>query len=341
MLRLTRTFAAAALAAALMAAGCGGSDNGEDEQADSGGIDKVTYLTGFGTFGREAYVYLAQEKGYFEEAGIEVDIKPGAGTGENLKQIASGQAHFSPVDFTGALLQFGGGVAKDFTAVAAIHQRTLTAIITLEGTGITAPKDLENKTVADAPGSVVTMLFPTYARLAGVDAKTVKFVTAPPPQLPSTLASGNVDAIGQFVVGKPTIEAAAKTKKAVVLPYSEYLTDLYGNALVTQSKLAKDDPDLVKRFTNALLKGLQDAVDNPKEAGDILVKKQPTANAAVAAAELELMASYVRSSGAGAPVGAFDSQRVARSIAILQGAGAIPPGMTPDQVVTFDVVEAS
>jgi NitT/TauT family transport system substrate-binding protein len=340
MLRLTRTFAVAALAAALMAAGCGGSDNGEDQQADSG-TDKVTYLTGFGTFGREAYVYVAQEKGYFEEAGIEVDIKPGAGTGENLKQIASGQAHFCPVDFTGALLQYGGGVAKDFTAVAAIHQRTLTAIITLEGNGITVPKDLENKTIADAPGSVVTMLFPTYARLAGVDAKTVKFVNAPPPQLPATLASGNVDAIGQFVVGKPTIETAAKTKKAVVLPYSDHLTDLYGNALVTQSKLAKDDPDLVKRFTNALLKGLQNAVDNPKEAGDILAKKQPTANAAVAAAELELMASYVRSSGAGAPVGAFDSERVARSIAILQGAGAIPPGLSPDQVVTFDVVDES
>jgi NitT/TauT family transport system substrate-binding protein len=339
MFRLTRTFAVAALAAVLVAAtGCGSDDDGNDRQGSAATKDKVTYLTSFGTFGRDAYAYVAKEKGFFEEAGIDVEIKPGAGTGENLKQIASGQAQFTPVDFTGALLQFGGGKARDFTAVAAIQQRTMVAVMALDGKGITTPKDLEGKTIADAPGSVIKMLFPTYARLAGVNDTTVKWVTAPPPTLPGTLASGGVDAIGQFVVGKPTIEAAAQGKKAVVLPYSDHLTDLYGNALVTGSRLAKEDPDLVKRFTTALLKGLQYSIENPKETGDILVKNQPTQKAAPAAAEVELMASFVKSDSAGAPVGAFDSQRVARSIAILQGAGSIPAGVTPDQVVNFDLV---
>ncbi len=341
MSRLTRALTVAALATALVVSGCGDSDEGDDGQAGSDPIDKVTYLTSFGTFGRDAYAYVAKDKGFFEEAGLDVDVKPGAGTGENLKSIASGKAQFAPVDFTGALLQFGGGKAKDFTAVAAIQQRTLTAIITLEGNGITSPKDLEGKKIADAPGSVVQMLFPTYAKLAGVDDKQVQWVNAPPPTLPGTLASGGAQAIGQFVVGKPTIEAAANGKKAVVLPYSDHLTDLYGNALVTSAKLAKDDPDLVRRFTAALMKGLQYSIDNPKETGDILVKNQPTQKAAPAAAEVELMASYVKSDGAGAPVGALDSQRVARSIAILQGAGAIPAGITPDQMVSFDLVPKS
>ncbi|HEU4423055.1 MAG TPA: ABC transporter substrate-binding protein [Pilimelia sp.] len=336
MRRLKRIFASAIIATALVAAGCG-SDDGKASEG-SGSKDKVTYLTGFGTFGREAYGWVAKDKGFFAEAGLDVTVKPGSGTGDNLKQIASGQAQFAPVDFTGALLQFGGGKAKDFTAVAAIHQRTLTAIISLEGNNISSPKDLEGKTVADAPGSVVQMLFPTYAKLAGVDATKVKWVSAPPPQLPATLAAGTVQAIGQFVVGKPTIEAAAKPKKAVVLPYSDHLGDLYGNSLVTASKLAQDNPDLVKRFTTALLKGLQYAIDNPKEAAEILVKNQPTQKVEPATKELELMSAYVRSSGSGAAVGALDSQRVARCIALLQGAGAIPAGMTPEQVVNFDLV---
>jgi NitT/TauT family transport system substrate-binding protein len=140
------------------------------------------------------------------------------------------------------------------------------------------------------------------------------------------------------VVGKPSIEFVAKPKKAVVLPFSDHLGDLYGNSLVTQSKLAKDKPDLVKRFTTALLKGLEYSIDNPKEAAQILVKNQPTQKVEPAAAELELMAAYVRSSGSGAAVGALDSQRVARCIALLQGAGAIPDGLTPEQVVNFDLV---
>jgi NitT/TauT family transport system substrate-binding protein len=335
MRRLKSAFAVAALAAALVASGCGSDD---DKGKQGGGKDEVTYLTSFGTFGRDSYVYVAKEKGYFAEAGIDVNIKPGSGTGDNLKQIASGQVQFTPVDFTGALLQFGGGKAKDFTVVAAIQQRTLTAILSLEGNNISSPKDLEGKTIGDAPGSVIQMLFPTYAKLAGVDATKVKWVAAKPPELPATLAAGSVDAIGQFVVGKPTIEAAAKPKKAVVLPYSDHLGDLYGNSLVTPTKLANENPDLVKRFTTALLKGLQYAIDNPREAADILVKNQPTQKVEPAAAELELMAAYVRSSGAGAAVGALDSQRVARSIAILQGAGAIPAGITPEQIVKFDLV---
>jgi NitT/TauT family transport system substrate-binding protein len=339
MRRLTRAFAVAALASALVAAaGCSDSDSGEKD--GTAAKEKVTYLTGFGAFGRESYAYVAKEKNFFADAGIDVDIKPGTGTGDNLKQIASGQVQFCPVDFTGALLQLGGGQAKDFMVVSAIHQRTLTAIISLEGNGITSPKDLEGKKIADAPGSVIKMLFPTYAKLAGIDEKKVSWVNAAPPTLPATLASGSVDAIGQFVVGKPTIEAVAKTRKAVVLPYSDHLGDLYGNSLVTQSKLANEKPDLVKRFTTALLKGLQYAIDNPAEAAKILVKYQPAqqANEAAAAAELQLMAAYVRSSGAGAAVGALDSGRVARSIAILQGAGAIPSGITPEQIVKFDLV---
>jgi len=178
MRRLTRAFAATALATALLAAGCGDSDSGDSTNDGARPRDKVTYLTSFGTFGRDSYVYLAKDKGFFDEAGIDVEIKPGSGTGDNLKQISSGQAHFTPVDFTGALLQYGKGAARDFTAVAAIQQRTLVAVMSLEGKGISAPKDLEGKKIADPPGSVIGLLFPTYAKLAGVDASKVTWVPA-------------------------------------------------------------------------------------------------------------------------------------------------------------------
>ncbi|HEX8628195.1 MAG TPA: ABC transporter substrate-binding protein [Catenuloplanes sp.] len=340
MRRLTRTFAAATLATALVVtAGCSGSDDA-DKKTDGGAAasEQVTYLTSFGNFGRDAYAYVAKEKGFFKDAGFNVDIKPGNGTGDNIKFVTSGQAHFTPIDLTGGLLQMGGGQAKDFTAVAGIQQRTMAAIVTLEGNGITNPKDLEGKTLADTPGSVVRNLFPTYAKMAKVDDKKVTWVNGTAQTLMGTLASGAVQGIGQFVVGKPTVETVAKGKKAVLLPYSDYLTDLYGNVLITSSKLAQEKPEMVKKFTAALLKGLDYAITNPAEAGEILKKYVPTAIPAAAAAELTLMASFVRSDGSGVPVGALDSGRVARSIAILQGAGAIPAGMTPERIISFGLV---
>ena len=335
-MRLNRLLAVAAAATLLTTAACGNEDSPSEPGNPT--VDKVNYLTGFGTFGREAYVYVALEKGYFKEANIEVTINPGGSTGDNLKVLRSGQADFCPIDFTGMLVDLSKQDALDeLTAVAAIHQQTLNAIITLEDKGIRSPKDLEGKTIGSPAGGIVHQMFPTYASLAGIDADKVKFVQVPPPQQPQALASGAVDAIGQFAVGKPSAEAAAGGKKAVVLPYSDYLTDLYGNTLVTTTKLAKENPDLVKRFRDALLKGLVYAIDNPEEAAQILVKYQEGQNEKAAAAELELMKAYVRSNES-ATVGVMDSERVARAIAILQGAGAIKPGHTPEQFVTFDLV---
>lgn len=338
MKRFSRAVGAATLAMALaLVGGCGTSD---DSKADSGDgvqpLEKVTYLTSFGNFGRDSYAWVAKEKGFFKEAGFDVEIKPGQGSADNVKLVVGGQAQFSPIDLTGGLLSMGKGQAKDFVVVAAIQQRTMAAIVSLEGKGITTPKDLEGKKIADTAGSVNQLLFPTYAKLAGVDDKKVTFVNGQAQGLIGMLASGSVDSIGQFVVGKPTVEAVTK-KKAVVLPYSDVMTDLYGNVLITSTKLAKEKPDMVKKFTAALLKGLEYSITNPKEAGEILKKNVNTANPAAAAAELELMAAFVKSAGSGAELGTLDSQRVARSIAILQGAGSIPAGMTPEQIIDFNL----
>ena len=336
----TRTLAFASLATVLaVTTGCGDdSDPGTENAGGAQPLENITYLTSFGTFGRDAYAYVAKEKGYFADAGFNVDIKPGAGTGDNIKIITSGQAQFTPIDLTGGLLVMGGGQAKDFTAVAGIQQRTMAAIISLEGNGISTPKDLEGRKLADLPGSVVRNLFPTYAKLANVDYKKVTWVNGTPQTLMGTLASGQVDGIGQFVVGKPTVEFIAKGKKAVVLPYSDYLQDLYGNTLITSKAYAQQNPEKVKKFTAALLKGLEYAIANPAEAGQILKKAVPTAVPESAAAELTLMAPFVRPEAAGVPVGALDSQRVARSIATLQGSGQVEAGLTPEQVIKFDLV---
>jgi NitT/TauT family transport system substrate-binding protein len=107
---------------------------------------------------------------------------------------------------------------------------------------------------------------------------------------------------------------------------------------VTSDTYAKNNPEKTKKFTAALLKGLQDAITNPDEAGTILKKNVPTMDPKSAAAELKLMDPFVRSAASGVPVGALDSQRVARSIAILQGSGQIGAGLTPEKVIDFDVV---
>ena len=84
MRRLTRTVAAAALATALalVSACSSGSDSADDAKGGDGkALEKVTYLTSFGNFGRDSYAWVAKDKGFFKDAGFDVEIKPGQGTG--------------------------------------------------------------------------------------------------------------------------------------------------------------------------------------------------------------------------------------------------------------------
>jgi len=337
MLKHLRAIALVALAATVMSAAACSSDS-KTTPAPAGAAktpDKVTYITAFGAVGRDAFAWVAQDKGFFKDANLDVTIQLGAAVDSNLTALAAGQAQFAAVDLTGATIQAGKKKFTDFRAIAAIHQQTLVSIVGLQGGTVTQPKDLEGKKIGAATGSVNQLLFPAYAQLAGIDAKKVTFVNVAPTALTALLVSKQVDALSTFLIGRGGIEKAAGTK-AIIMPYSDYLSDLFGNALVTSASLAQSNPDLVKRFRDAMLKALQWTIENPDDAAQILKKANPTADVAAATGEIKLMTPYVKPTG-NAPIGSFDQQRVARSIAILQGAGLMPAGLTPDAVVAFNL----
>ena len=319
----------AATAGSGSAAQTAGSNSGPQK------LEAVTYLTAFNTFGRESYAYVALKKGYFKEAGFDVTIQPGTGSVNVMKLLASGSADYGVVDFSAAAITMASQ-SMPVTAVAAITQATLAAIIALEPSGIKSPSDLAGKSIGDQPGSTVGVSFRTYAKAAGINPDSVKFIPAMPPALPQLLASGQVDAIGQFVVGEPLIAAVAAGRKVVVLPFRELLPELYGTVLMTPTELAKKNPDQVRRFSKALLRGLVYATSHPAEAAEILASYQPTQNKVVAQRELELLAPYI---GAGDIVGTIDRKRVAESLNILAAALKMP--MAPENIVSFDLVPGS
>jgi NitT/TauT family transport system substrate-binding protein len=339
-MRLRRSVIAlmAVLGLALVSA-CNGGNNGG--QADNG-LQKVNYLTSFNTFGREAYAYVALDKGYFKDAGFDVKITPGTGTVDVMKLVAGGQADYGIGDFTAVVITLGKQKLP-VTTVGMIHQRSLAAIMSLKGYGIEKPQDLVGKTIADQPGSTNTVMFPVYAKAVHIDPKSVTFLPSPPPALPKLLASGKVKGIGQFVVGKPLIQKADPShREPVTLSYGDVLPELYGNAIITRSDLAKDHPDQVKKFTGALLKGLQDTVNDPSGSAAILKKYVPDTDLAVATSELEIMKKYTEPDNFDGPLGDVDVNRVKTIISLLEQSTAIQKGaVTPDDVVTMSLAPKS
>src|SRR4030088_2614183 len=106
MRKLPRRVLAGALSLALVAADAGCGAGGDPAGRVARVVTKVSYVTGFALRGQESYMYVAEEKGFFRDAGLTVDIKSGAGTGMNLKPLLADQVEFAVLDLTGALIEY-------------------------------------------------------------------------------------------------------------------------------------------------------------------------------------------------------------------------------------------
>ncbi len=280
-------------------------------------LTSITYSTSFGNFGRDAYAWVALERGYFRDAGFDVKIVPGAGSVAVAQSIAAGSVDFGPADVAAvALARAESGLPVK--VVALMQQNTMAAFLALKSSGIAKPSDLAGKTFADTPGSTVAVLLPLYAKRAGFDASTVKFVPSTPPALASLLASKRVDAVGQFTVGIPAFRLATG-QEIVSLPYAKVVPGLVGLGLLASDKMISTRPGDVKRFTAALLKGERWALDNPGTAGAILNRNVPLQNPAIAANELKIMKKYaITPDVTKYGLGLVDSGRIASTISIVQ-----------------------
>jgi NitT/TauT family transport system substrate-binding protein len=128
--------------------------------------------------GPNAGFMVAQDKGFYAEAGLNVDIGPGKGSGSTAQLVASKATQFGYSD--GFVV--GNSVSKGMSirTVAGIYRRNPTAVIVLADSDIKTPKDLEGKSIALTPGSAQFQQWPAFAKGCGVDASKVRVVSIDP-----------------------------------------------------------------------------------------------------------------------------------------------------------------
>ena len=173
-------------------------------------------------------------------------------------------------------------------------------------------------------------MFGAYAKAAGIDASKVTWVIAGSDALPGMLSLSRVDGIGQYTVGEPLLKKAAAPKDIVQLAYSDVGLDYYGSGIVAMESTLQTNPDMVKRFIAATLRGLKDAMANPKEAGEIMHKYHRQVDEGVARDETVKVGQLATVPGT--PLGSIDSTRLQRTIDIVAGAYTLKNPIKPDDI---------
>jgi NitT/TauT family transport system substrate-binding protein len=302
-------------------------------QADAA---ELNFITDFGFNGRHAYFYVAREKGYYKAEGFDVNFVRGQGSADAIKKVAAGIATFGFAD-AGSLVLARGNDGVPVKLVSIVYAKPPQAIFAIKGSGIASPKDLEGKTVADTASSSVRLLFPAFAKAAGIDAAKVTWVVAEGSALPSLLANGRVDAICQFSVGEPLIAAATAPKEIVRIAYKDSGLDYYGNGIIASDETIAQHPDQVRAFVRATIKGMKDAFANPAEAAAIMAKYQKELTPAVIEGETRLVGELAEVKGK--PLGVIDPQSIASTVDVMTANFTLKNAVLPAELFAPGFVE--
>jgi NitT/TauT family transport system substrate-binding protein len=280
-------------------------------------LDGVTFITDFAYNGAHAYFFDAVDRGYYRDAGLEVTIVRGQGSNDAIRQVGAGNAMFGLAD-AGTLISARANDQIPVKLVAAVYRKPPHTIFCREDAGLKKPKDLEGNAIATAAGSAARFLFPAFAKAAGFDAQTVRWVVASPESLPGLLAADKVPCVGQFTTGEALLQSQLGPAKLVRFDFSDAGLSYYGNGIVATAATITSKPDLVHRFVAATVRGMKDAFADPADAGAIMSKLVPQVDATIAKKETEVVAQLAQIPGK--PLGEIDPARIEATLDVVKGA---------------------
>ena len=242
----------------------------------AGQVQSVRLLLDFQpNAGTHTPFFVARDKGYYREAGLDVEITAGTGSFDTVKIVGAGQAPFGVAD-AGSM---SVGVAQDIpvTMVAVLYQKTPITYFSLKERNIATPKDVEGKTVGLASGTAEAKVFPVFVSKNRLDNSTIKIVDLSFPTRVPSLVNGNVDVLGAFITEQQNI--SPQTPSGLnALKVADYGVESYGNGIIVNNDFAAKNPAVVEQFLQASLRGLQFMLQdqNREEAIDITLKALPT-----------------------------------------------------------------
>ena len=220
-------------------------------------------------------IYVALQKGWFEEAGLKVDVVQPPEGGSALL-VASGKAQFAVTAQDSIAPALTGENAMPLTTVAAILQHNTSGIVSRAGEGMDTPKGLEGHKYATWDSPVEKATIRQVMAADGGDFDKVELIPSTVTDEVSALKSGDVDAIWIFY-GWAGIACEVAGLPIDYFDFADFdpVLDFYTPIIVSNNDWLENNPETAKAFLAALSRGYEYAAENPKEAADILMEAAP------------------------------------------------------------------
>lgn len=215
----------------------------------------------------EAGLFVAKEKGFFKENGLDVTIHPGGFELDPVKLVVAGSADFGVTGGDIVLISRAKGLP--IVAIAAEFQKTPVCFLVMADSGIKSPADFIGKKVGVKHATDAETVYRALLAKMKIDSKKIKEVPVKWDITP--FLTGQVDILPGYVTNEPIV-ARQKGYKINVIKAEDFGLNFYGNIYFTTERIIKEKPEVVEKFVNSLVKGWEYALGHREESVDILLK---------------------------------------------------------------------
>jgi len=248
---------------------CGSANNSSNNKD----LKKVDFVLDWAVNTNHTGLYVAKEKGYFAEEGIDLDIKP-APEDSTSDLVINNKAPFGIYyqDTMASKLSKGAGI----TAVAAIIEHNTSGIISPKKNNITDPKALEGKKYGTWNDPVELAMIKSLVEKQGGDYNKIELVPNSDSNSITPLENGVFDAAWIYYAWDGKL-AESMNLETNFFYYKDYAPELnfYSPVIIANNDYLKDNKEEAIKILRAIKKGYQYAIEHPEEAAEILIKYAP------------------------------------------------------------------
>jgi NitT/TauT family transport system substrate-binding protein len=296
---------------------------------------KVTLALQWLTQCQFAGFYVALEKGYYREEGIDLTIRPGASDSNPVQLVTLGAADFGTRWLADLMTAVDKG--SPMISVAQILQGNGLVLVARSDSGIRHPRDFTGKRVGIwFFGNQIQ--FYALMSATGVDPEKVK--VSPMQFSVKPFLNRQYDVINAMTYNEvlTLLAGGLKREQLRIFDFADYGLNFPGDTLFTRRAMLKDDPGLVRRMVRASLRGWTEALKNPDEAVRIVLKHDRTGKLAAGhqQAQMKEIARLARMGDRS--LGAHSTEDVERVSGILAKHKLISRRLSAEEVVTNAVL---
>ena len=241
---------------------------------------KIPFTLDWKFEGPSAPFFYAIDKGYFKDAGLNVEISPGKGSLDAIPKVATGSFPLGFADINSLIKFLDQNPGAPVTAIMMIYDKPPFAVIGRKSLGIKSPADLPGSVLGAPPPDGAWAQFPSFAKANGLDMNKIKVEPVGFPTREPMLAEGKVSSVTGYSFSSflNLVRLGVPEDDITTILMADHGLKLYGNAIIVNTDFASSNAKVVKSFLGAVGKGWKDAVSNPSSAIDALVKRNPAAD---------------------------------------------------------------